>query len=353
MIKELYESANLKLVISIAIFGLVYLILFFIIRFVFRRLKFWAEKTPGHFDDYIIEIFWLPTLWLIFWGLFKVFSTISLENYTISGYVSHINNILIIISVAWLLIKSTKALFYYLEKKLDLSRSNNLQERKNLTQLKVFHNISNSIIIILAIAFSLMTFTQARTIGVSLLTSAGIVGILIGFAAQKSLGMYLAGIQLAFTQPIRLDDVVIVEGEWGRIEEITLTYVVVKIWDERRLILPVNYFLEKPFQNWTQTESKIMGSVFLYLDYAFPVQVIREILPDMVKDNPDWDGRVCNVQVTNTTERHKEIRVLLSSSDASANWDLRVDIREKLIDYINEHYPNMFSQIRIQEMNKG
>jgi hypothetical protein len=160
--------------------------------------------------------------------------------------------------------------------------------------------------------------------------------------------MILAGIQIAITQPIRLDDVVIVEGEWGRIEEIALTYVVVKIWDERRMILPVSYFLEKPFQNWTRTGADIMGTIFLYVDYSFPVENIREVLPGMLDGNANWDGRVLNVQVTNATERYKEVRVLLSSSNASKNWDLRTNIREKLIDYINLNYPEAFAKIRIK-----
>jgi len=183
---------------------------------------------------------------------------------------------------------------------------------------------------------------------VSLLTSAGVIGIIVGFAAQKSIGMILSGIQLAITQPIRIDDVVIVEEEWGRIEEITLTYVVVKIWDERRLVLPVTWFLEKPFQNWTRTGAFITGTVFLYVDYNFPVDSIRKVMPELLKGNADWDGRTVNVQVTNATERYKEIRVLLSSADASKNWDLRTAVREKLIDFINENYPDSFAKIRIE-----
>lgn len=151
--------------------------------------------------------------------------------------------------------------------------------------IKVFNNIANTIVITLAFAAALLTFEQARGIGVSLLTSAGVVGLIVGFAAQKSIGMILSGIQLAITQPIRLDDVVVLEGEWGRIEEITLTYVVVKIWDERRLVLPINYFLEKPFQNWTRTTSSIMGTVFIFVDYGFPVDELRNELPNMLQGN--------------------------------------------------------------------
>jgi len=236
----------------------------------------------------------------------------------------------------------------YLQSKLDITVTDNLNARKRLTQLNVFMRIANSIIIIVAISIALLTFEAARTIGVSLLTSAGVLGIIVGFAAQKSIGMILAGIQIAITQPITIDDVVIVEGEWGRIEEITLTYVVVKIWDERRMILPVNWFLEKPFQNWTRSNAAITGTIFIYVDYSFPVESIRSALPEMLKDNPDWDGRTVNVQVTNATERFKEVRILLSSIDSSKNWDLRTNIREKLIDFINVNYPDSFAKIRIE-----
>jgi small-conductance mechanosensitive channel len=162
--------------------------------------------------------------------------------------------------------------------------------------------------------------------------------------------MILAGIQLATTQPIRLDDVVIVEGEWGKIEEITLTYVVVNIWDERRLVLPVTWFLEKPFQNWTRTGSEITGKIFLYVDFSFPIDSIRIALPEILKDNQDWDGRLWNVQVTKTTEQFKEVRVLLSSVDGSKNWDLRAAIREKLIDFSNVNYPETFAKLRIKKL---
>jgi small-conductance mechanosensitive channel len=341
-------NTNLSLVLTGAIiFISVFIILLVISNFLYKRLRNYVHKTPGKLDDFILELFRLPLLWLLFWILFKIFSATTLKRFEFAPYVAHINNILLIFSVAYILIKLVKAGAYYLQNKLDITQADNLLARKNLTQLKVFQGIINAIIIIVAISISLLTFDKAKAIGVSLLTSAGIFGIVIGFAAQKSLGLMLAGIQIAITQPIRLDDVVIVEGEWGTIEEITLTYVIVKIWDERRLVLPVNYFLEKPFQNWTRTNSNILGTIFLYVDYNFPVNVIRDILPTMLKGNTNWDERVCNVQVTNITERSKEVRILLSSSNASKNWDLRTAIREKLIDFINSNYPDCFSKIRI------
>ena len=300
----------------------------------------------------MVELFKVPALWLIYWILLKIFTRIYLTDLVIFPYLKHINTLLIIFSITWILLKFIQAGEYYLLHKLDMTASDNLKARKSLTQIKVFKGIATSIIIIVSISFSLLTFEQARTIGVSLLTSAGIIGIIVGFAAQKSIGLILAGIQIAITQPIRLDDVVIVEGEWGRIEEITLTYVVVKIWDERRLVLPVTQFLEKPFQNWTRASADIIGTVFIYVDYSFHVESIRQALPEMLKGNANWDGRVANVQVTDVTDHSKEVRLLLSSSDSSKNWDLRTSMREKLIDFINDNFPDTFAKIRIKTMNE-
>jgi small-conductance mechanosensitive channel len=343
-----FSSDALKLIIATVSFTTLLVIVFFIYRRIFSFLKKKVTKTPGKLDDFILELFKIPALWIIYWILLKLFTHIFLNNVSFFPYLLHINTLLLIFSIAWILIQFIKAGAYYLQSKLDIKATDNLNARKNLTQINVFKGIANSIIVIIAIAVSLLTFEQARTIGLSLLTSAGIIGIVVGFAAQKSIGMILAGIQIAITQPIRLDDVVIVEGEWGRIEEITLTYVVVKIWDERRLVLPVTWFLEKPFQNWTRTSADITGSIFIQVDYSFPVESIRLALPDMLKGNNDWDGRICNVQVTKTTEQYKEIRVLLSSADASKNWDLRTAIREKIIDFINANYPDTFTKIRIK-----
>lgn len=246
------------------------------------------------------------------------------------------------------MIKVVRALFYYFQHKLDIDNTDNLNARRDLTRMKVFEGLIVALISILTIAAALMSFPQVRSIGISLLTSAGIAGIIVGFAAQKSIATFLAGVQIAITQPIRLDDVVIVEGEWGRIEEITLTYVVVKIWDERRLVLPVSYFIEKPFQNWTKNSSNILGTVFLYTDYSVPVDALRTQLDLLLKDHPLWDKRVANIQITDSKDRYMEVRILLSSSDASINWDLRVDIREKMIKFINQEYPGSFAKTRIE-----
>jgi small-conductance mechanosensitive channel len=179
-----------------------------------------------------------------------------------------------------------------------------------------------------------MTFEKIRQFGISIMASAGVIGIIVGFAAQRSIATLFAGIQIAITQPIRLDDVVIVENEWGWIEEITLTYVVVRVWDLRRLVLPITYYIERPFQNWTRVSADILGTVFLYMDYTVPVRVIREELQKIVKGSALRDGKVCGVQVTDATQQTIEVRALVSAADSSKAWDLRCLVREKLLEFL-------------------
>ncbi|RQW01754.1 mechanosensitive ion channel family protein, partial [candidate division KSB1 bacterium] len=209
----------------------------------------------------------------------------------------------------------------------------------------------NVMIIIFAIAMILMTFDKVRQIGVSMLASAGIAGIILGFAAQRSLATLIAGIQIAITQPIRIDDVVIVENEWGRIEEITLTYVVVNIWDQRRLIVPITYFIETPFQNWTRTTAELLGTVFIYADYRLPINALRDELERIVADSPLWDKRLAKVQVTNATDKTMGIRALVSAENSSNAWELRCLVREKLIAFLQRNFPDSLPRVRL-ETNK-
>lgn len=346
------DSANSVNFMAISLMAIVIVVFLFVYMFIYKRLKIYTRKTLNQWDDFMLDLFKIPLLWILVWMMIKSFAHLFLKDLTVFKYLIHANNIVLILSAGWILIKFVKLGAYFLQKKLNVTVSDNLNARKRLTQLTVFQNIADTIIVIITVSFVLMTFDGARVIGKSLLTSAGIAGIIIGFAAQKSIGIFLAGIQIAITQPIRLDDVVIVEGEWGRIEEITLSYVVVRIWDERRLMLPVNYFLEKPFQNWTRTSADILGTVFLYVGYDLPVQAIRDFVPSILNNNPNWDGRVFNVQITNTNEFYKEMRILVSSSDASKNWDLRTEVREKVIDFIQANYSECFAKVRLNSDNK-
>jgi small-conductance mechanosensitive channel len=204
------------------------------------------------------------------------------------------------------------------------------------------------IVCILAFGSILMTFEKVRQLGTTILASAGVVGIVVGMAAQRTIATFIAGIQIAITQPIRVDDVVIVENEWGRIEEITLTYVVVRIWDLRRLIVPITYFIEKPFQNWTRISADILGTVYLYTDYTVPVDAVREELQKILKESDHWDGKVCGLVVTNATEQTLELRALMSATDASLAWDLRCEVREKLIEFIKREYPEALPRVRAE-----
>jgi small-conductance mechanosensitive channel len=335
--------------ISILAFITLLLIFYFLHKWLFKHLKKKAFKTKSKIDDFIIENLKVPGLVLTYWISAKIFTRYFFHDFNFMQYLNKINNLIIIAIVAWICIQGIRIFAYYLKTKLDITTSDNLNARKSLTQINVFKNIANTIIIIIAISIGFLTFEGVRNIGLSLLTSAGVLGIIIGLAAQKSIGMILSGIQIAITQPIRLDDVVIVENEWGRIEEITLTYVVVKIWDERRLVLPVNYFLENPFQNWTRTSADILGTLFITVDYNFPIDALREELPKMLAKNPNWDKRVANIQLTNMDHRGKELRVLMSSADASKNWDLRVAMREEIVNFISANYPESFAKIRIKD----
>ena len=256
--------------------------------------------------------------------------------------INKIVGILLVISFANVLIGIIKVFEDYVYHHYDIQKSDNLKERKIRTQLQFIRQIAIALIIILAACAILLSFNNLRKIGTGLLTSVGVGGIIIGFAAQKSLGNLLAGFQLAFTQPLRIDDVLVVEGEWGRVEEITLTYVVVNIWDQRRLILPINYFVEKPFQNWTRNSADILGTVFLYLDYTIPLTPMREEFTRLLESNALWDKRVKVMQVTNATERTIEVRALMSSSSSGNAFDLRCDVREGLITWVQKNYPHCF-----------
>ncbi len=258
----------------------------------------------------------------------------------------HVMSIGIIAVVAWLGIRVSALLEQYIVSQYDIEQKDNLRSRKIRTQFQILQRIIVVIIFIIAISSMLMTFEKVRQFGTSILASAGIAGIIIGFAAQRSIATLFAGLQIALTQPIRLDDVVIVENEWGRIEEITLTYVVVRIWDQRRLVLPITYFTEHAFQNWTRTTSDILGTVYVYVDYTIPVQEIREAFFSMLDASELWDKKVRVLQVTNATERTVELRALMSASDASTAWSLRCEMREKLIAYIQKHYPQSLPRVR-------
>lgn len=228
-----------------------------------------------------------------------------------------------------------------------LDSEDNLLARKHVTQMRILRRTINLLIVVVAISAALMTFESVREYGVSLLASAGVAGIVVGLAMQPVLKNLFAGIQLALTQPIRIDDAVIVEGEWGNIEEITSTYVVIRIWDLRRLIVPLAYFIEKPFQNWTREEARLLGAAVFYLDYAAPLDEIRAEVDRIAKASSNWDGKVTVVQVTDLREWVMEVRVLASAPSSGRAFELRCEIREGVISFLREHYPEALPCLRL------
>ncbi|PTQ08545.1 hypothetical protein CLG96_15195 [Sphingomonas oleivorans] len=247
----------------------------------------------------------------------------------------------------WGLIAMVGAFRDVVELRADISMADNLRARRHRTRVSILSRIAIFVILFFTLSAMLLSIPGVRNVGVTLMASAGIAGLVVGAAAQPALKNLIAGVQMAFTEPIRIDDVVIIAGEWGRIEEIRLTYVVVKIWDERRLIVPVSKFLEEPFQNWTRQTSQLLGSAFLYVDPTADVARIRARAAELAEANALWDKRFVNLQVTDIKPEVMELRVLVTASDASRAFDLRCDMREALIAFIRDEMPEALPRQRI------
>jgi small-conductance mechanosensitive channel len=245
----------------------------------------------------------------------------------------------VIVLVGWIVsIAANAAAESYLNK-LKVGEADNLLARKALTQVRVLKQCVNLVIIVLTLGFALMSFDSVRQFGVSIFASAGAAGLVLGLAARPVLSNLIAGLQIALTQPIRIEDAVVIENEWGWIEELDSTYVVVRLWDRRRLIVPLSYFLERPFQNWTRKGASIIGTVMLYLDYSAPIDRIREEVIRIAKESKLWDRDVVNLQVSDTKENTIEVRILVSASNSPAAWDLRCEVREKILAFIQSQLP--------------
>jgi small-conductance mechanosensitive channel len=264
-----------------------------------------------------------------------------------------ISKTLLIAAATWLIARIVVIIEKILIDQLDFNSPDNNQARRMFTKIKFVKRIVIILIVVIGVSILLLSFDSVRQYGVGILTSAGIASVIIGFAAQKSLANLMAGIQIAFTQPIKIDDVVIVEGEWGRIEEINLTYVVVNIWDLRRLVLPITYFIETPFQNWTRNESTLIGTAFFQLNYLTPVPKLREKLKEILDQTPLWDGKSWALQVTDTQGQLMTLRALMSARNSSETFDLRCIVREQLIEFISKEYPDALPTTRIEAFKMG
>jgi small-conductance mechanosensitive channel len=321
-------------------------LIFRAIRAIEKRMNLWAERTDSLLGKVIVPILGhslrlsVPLL-----GIILLLPLLKLpENWmwmTEKGF-----GILLIMALSVLIVRGVNAVQLALLSRHRMDAPDNLSARRIYTQVSVIRKIIVTGVVIIATGSILMLFDPVRQFGTSILASAGIAGVVIGFAAQKTLGNVLAGIQIALTQPLLIDDIVVVEGEFGQIEEITLTYVTVRTWDLRRLVLPITYFIEKPFQNWSRVSTELLGTVILYLDYQVPLGELRKELKRLVENNTKWDRRVCGLQVTNTTQSTIEVRALVSGTDPGKTFDLRCEVREGLIEFLRRDYPESLPRVR-------
>ncbi|MFN3168176.1 MAG: mechanosensitive ion channel family protein [Phycisphaeraceae bacterium] len=259
---------------------------------------------------------------------------------------SHAMSIVAIVGIGWLVLMVTDAAGEAFAAEWDISKQDNRKERAMLTKFRVMRRVWIGIVSVCTVGAVLMTFPSIRSLGAGMLASAGVAGIVLGIALRPTLETLLASVQVALTEPISIDDVVIVEGEWGRIEEIRPTYVVVRIWDDRRLIVPLTHFIHQPFQNWTRTRADITGVVTVKVDYRTPVEQVRKKVGELVEGDENYDGRFWNVQITDADDRAMTLRVLCTAADASRAWNLRCAVRERLITWLQQAYPESLPRLR-------
>jgi small-conductance mechanosensitive channel len=299
-----------------------------------------AARTVTNVDDVLLERLRTPTRWLLIAFALSAIQPALPLNPAGERLWLRLFGLILPALFGWLCIALLGAANVIVQARADISVADNLKARRRRTRAAILHRIALFIVLLITFCMMLMSIPSVRSIGVTLIASAGLAGLAIGAAAQPALKNLIAGIQMAFTEPIRIDDVVIINGEWGRIEEIRLTFVVVKIWDERRLIVPVSKFLEDSFQNWTRETSQLLGSVFWYLDASADIPRLRTKLEEIVRRQPLWDGRFFNLQVTDTKpEGAIEVRGLMTARDASQAFDLRCAVREELLAFIRDEMP--------------
>ncbi len=288
-----------------------------------------------------VQVFFLLT------ALYVLFRNLPFQLQEMSWF-SNVYSVALVSLFGWAALRGINLGSDIFLRRFNIQQKDNLQARQMHTQVRVMRRLAGAIIILLTLSIALMTFEEIRSLGVSLLASAGVAGIVLGLAAQKTIGNFFTGLQIAITQPIRLEDAVVVEGEWGWIEEINLTYVVVKIWDQRRLVLPISYFVDNPFQNWTRTTADLLGTIVLYLDYRTPLEPLRKELTRLLENEAKefWDGRVNVIQVIDTTEKTMTVRALVSAVDSPTAWNLRCLCREKLISFLQKNHPESLPHIR-------
>lgn len=316
-----------------------------ILFFILKRL---AERKGGVLTNSLVRHGKRPVRWILpFLALLAALPAARLPE-TVLSPLDHIVGLGLIAAVAWLVILFSQIVSDLIASRYRMDVADNLSARRIQTQINVLYRIVVMVVAVVTVSIMLMTFPAIKHIGMSLLASAGLAGLIVGIAMKSTLSSLIAGIQIAFTQPIRIEDAVVVEGEWGWIEEIGMTYVVVRIWDLRRMVLPLSYFIEHPFQNWTRHSADLLGTVFLEVDYSLPIEEVRKELRRVLESTDKWKGEVCVLQVTDACENRIQLRALMDARDSSAAWDLRCYVREKLIQFLQEQYPHALPKIRTE-----
>lgn len=315
-------------------------------RVVFIALERVTKRTSGIVDNSFVHHAKQPARAIfVILGLLLALPSLAIAD-DIKITAERVLSLALTAAVGWLAVNLTRVINDIVAARYDLRAADNLTAREVHTRVRLLQRILAAAILVFTVCLILMAIPGIRQIGVTLFASAGIAGIIGGLAARPALSNLIAGIQLALTQPIRIDDVVIVEGEWGWIEEIRMTFVVVRVWDLRRLIVPLSYFIETPFQNWTRKTADLLGTVFVYTDYTVPVDRVREELRRILENSDLWDGEIWGLQVTNTTERALELRALMGAHNSGDAWTLRCYVREKLIEFLQRNYPEALPRLR-------
>lgn len=320
------------------------LVALFVHRFVFKLLRKLARASHSASDDLVVRKLARPSRYALI-ALALVLAARELP--LLETLWEKIAGFVMPALVGWIALALLHAFIHAMTERADISVPDNRQARRRRTRLAIFSRIATALIVFVTVGLMLLSIPGVRDIGVTLMASAGLAGLAVGAAAQPALKSLIAGMQMALTEPISIDDVVIVDGEWGRIEDIKTTYVVVKIWDERRLVVPTVKFLEETFENWTKRGSQLLGSVMLYVDPKTDIAPIRAEFERQIAIHPLFDHRVQNVQVTNITPQAVEVRLLMSSTAAQEMWDLRVAIRESMMDWLRREMPEAIVRQRM------
>lgn len=336
-LNHITPMAAISIAVSVAVAFLLHWLAYWIATRIARRIGI----TP-----LILPAIYHPTRWIVVLMALAA----AIQPLTFGPRVAAIwsigSKMLFILLTGWFVFSIMRVMRVLLERRSDITVEDNLKARRQHTRIRILYRVAQFVIGFFIISLMLVAIPGVRTVGVTLMASAGLAGLAVGAAAQPALKNLIAGVQMAFSEPIRLDDVVIVEGEWGRIEDIKLTYVVVRIWDDRRMIVPVSYFLEKPFQNWTTRTSDLLGTVFLYVDPSADVERIRAKFIETVKANSRWDGRVAILQVTDHRADALELRGLLSARNAGIAFDLRCEVREAMLHFFRAEMPEALVRSR-------